>query len=155
MIKSPIIHRVLSILGGAGFLPSTVLTMGWVRSCCSHLQVGSMRGQPLWLRKTKVQHAPSLPFAYGFFQVIWQISQYVMICFVFILDTEITQKKWGGNSAWTKAPFSIRRRSEDRRSHEIPGRWLFGVAVSEGLGAAVFSTGRPVAPGAANSCALL
>ena len=42
------------------------------------------------------------------------------------------QKKWGGHSAWTKAPFSIRRRSEDRRSHEIPGRWLFGVQFPRG-----------------------
>ena len=84
---------VLSILGGAGFLPSTVLTMGWVRSCCSHLQVGSMPGQPLWLRKTKVQHAPSLPFAYGFFQVIWQISQYVKWYALRLFLTQKSPKK--------------------------------------------------------------
>ena len=59
-----------------------------------------MPGRPLRLRP-KVQHASSLPFAYGFFQVIWMAVNMSYVIF-------LTQKS-PSNAAWTaKAPFSIR-----------------------------------------------
>ena len=127
MIKSPIIYRVLSIPGDAGCLPSTVLTMGWVRSCCSHLQVGSMPGQPLWLRKTKVQHAPSLPFAYGFFQVIWQISQYVKWYVLRLFLTQKSPKKMGAETLPEANQGTFFDKTKIRRSKISRNSWPLAV----------------------------
>ena len=93
--------------------------MGWVRSYETdnhrHLQV-EMPGQALWLRP-KVQHAPSLPFAHGFFQVIWRqsICHENPICCVFLTQKSPKRR----NSAANQGTFFDKIW---RRSHEIPGR---------------------------------